>query len=224
MARKVMKSGGTRWACCNIGAKAPEEHGDHFQWGETEPEQDYTGDSYLYYSQNIGNDIQGTDYDVAHVKWQSGWLMPNRAQVDEMVANCTFEDTTLNEIPGRMYTGANGNRIFLPYTGWARGGAIHELEIGGVYWTSEVYDDRDAVYFSYDSNTWHPNGRTRSWARFDGLAVRPVHGRDLSAIAKLSVRGDNKDTGYTSLHGCHFNGKPTQKGIYIVNGKKTIVK
>ena len=146
---------GTRWACCNIGAKAPEEHGDHFQWGETEPEQDYTGDSYLYYSQNIGNDIQGTDYDVAHVKWQSGWLMPNRAQVDEMVANCTFEDTTLNEIPGRMYTGANGNRIFLPYTGWARGGAIHELEIGGVYWTSEVYDDRDAVYF-LTSSMRHP--------------------------------------------------------------------
>ena len=213
-----------KWACCNIGAKAPEEHGNYYQWGETEPEEEYTGASYLYYYQDIGSNIQGTDYDVAHVKWQGGWLMPNREQVDEMVANCTFENTTLNDVLGRLYTGANGNRIFLPYTGWAKDGSVHESELVGVYWTSEVYDGRDAVYYAYDSNTWHPDGRTRNWARFDGLVVRAIHGSDLSSITKLLVTVDNHDTGYTSLDGRHFNGKPTQKGVYIVNGKKIIVK
>ena len=29
---------GTKWATCNVGASRPEEYGDYFAWGETEPE------------------------------------------------------------------------------------------------------------------------------------------------------------------------------------------
>ena len=28
---------GTLWATCNVGANSPEEYGDYFAWGETEP-------------------------------------------------------------------------------------------------------------------------------------------------------------------------------------------
>ena len=28
---------GLKWASCNVGANAPEEYGDYFAWGETEP-------------------------------------------------------------------------------------------------------------------------------------------------------------------------------------------
>ena len=31
-----------RWATCNIGANRPEEFGDHFAWGETEPKDEYS--------------------------------------------------------------------------------------------------------------------------------------------------------------------------------------
>lgn len=32
---------GTLWATCNVGASRPEEYGDYFAWGETEPKTDY---------------------------------------------------------------------------------------------------------------------------------------------------------------------------------------
>ena len=32
---------GTLWATCNVGANAPEEYGDFFAWGETEPKDLY---------------------------------------------------------------------------------------------------------------------------------------------------------------------------------------
>ena len=32
---------GTLWATCNIGAASPEEYGDYFAWGETEPKATY---------------------------------------------------------------------------------------------------------------------------------------------------------------------------------------
>lgn len=32
---------GTLWATCNVGAESPEEYGDYFSWGETEPKEIY---------------------------------------------------------------------------------------------------------------------------------------------------------------------------------------
>ncbi|MBR4828363.1 MAG: hypothetical protein IKZ92_00985 [Muribaculaceae bacterium] len=37
---------GTLWATMNIGANAPEEFGDYFAWGETEPKDDYSWTTY----------------------------------------------------------------------------------------------------------------------------------------------------------------------------------
>ena len=32
---------GTLWATCNVGASKPEEYGNYFAWGETEPKDSY---------------------------------------------------------------------------------------------------------------------------------------------------------------------------------------
>ena len=39
---------GTLWATCNIGANAPEEYGDYFAWGETEPKDCYNWSTYKW--------------------------------------------------------------------------------------------------------------------------------------------------------------------------------
>lgn len=39
---------GTLWATCNVGATSPEEYGDYFAWGETEPKSDYSWSTYKY--------------------------------------------------------------------------------------------------------------------------------------------------------------------------------
>ena len=37
---------GTLWATCNVGATSPEEYGDYFAWGETEPKSTYDWSTY----------------------------------------------------------------------------------------------------------------------------------------------------------------------------------
>ena len=39
---------GTLWATCNVGATTPEEYGDYFAWGETEPKEVFTWDTYKW--------------------------------------------------------------------------------------------------------------------------------------------------------------------------------
>ena len=39
---------GLKWATCNVGAENPEDYGDYFAWGETEPKEDYTWATYKW--------------------------------------------------------------------------------------------------------------------------------------------------------------------------------
>ena len=98
---------GTKWACCNVGATQPEEYGGYYAWGETEEKEVYSEDTYKYYQNgsyvNIGSDISGTEYDVAHVNWGSDWVMPTHDEQMELLNNCTSEWTTLNGVNGRKF-------------------------------------------------------------------------------------------------------------------------
>lgn len=37
-----------KWATCNVGANSPEEYGDYFAWGETEPKSSYDFTTYKW--------------------------------------------------------------------------------------------------------------------------------------------------------------------------------
>ena len=37
-----------KWATCNVGASKPEEYGDYFAWGETEPKSTYNWSTYKW--------------------------------------------------------------------------------------------------------------------------------------------------------------------------------
>ena len=39
---------GTKWATCNVGASKPEEYGDYYAWGETEPKRKYSESTYRW--------------------------------------------------------------------------------------------------------------------------------------------------------------------------------
>jgi len=111
---------GTKWACCNVGATRPEEYGGNYAWGETEEKDHYDWDNYTHCDgseescHDLGRDIAGTKYDVAHVKWGGNWQMPSIDQVQELLDNCKSEWTHLNGVGGRKFTSKiNGNSIFL---------------------------------------------------------------------------------------------------------------
>ena len=86
---------GTLWAAYNVGAEAPEEYGDYFAWGETQPKNDYSWATYKYSVGDkyhltkycnvaeFGNEgfvdnlffLQPTD-DAATVNWGGNWRTP----------------------------------------------------------------------------------------------------------------------------------------------------
>lgn len=138
---------GTLWACCNVGASVPEEYGDYFAWGETEPKSYYQYSNYKLMTMIFGHDCEGCKYtiddnyvdacwynnkifigdnkteldledDAAYMNWGEGWRMPSDDQYYELLTRCTWTWTTENNVYGRKIVGPNGNSLFLPAAGY----------------------------------------------------------------------------------------------------------
>jgi hypothetical protein len=111
------------WASCNLGAENPEDSGNFYAWGETYPKNSYSASTYSYYDSNtatytnLGYNIGGTEYDAATVNLGSDWRMPTIIELEELINNCTWEWTQINNVNGYKVIGTNGNSIFLPAAG-----------------------------------------------------------------------------------------------------------
>lgn len=180
---------GTKWACCNVGADKPEAYGGYFAWGETQEKDMYNEVTYLYWTgvdidgdgyydqnsncQNLGNDISGTQYDVAHIKWGGSWVIPSFDQMEELANNCTHTWTSMNGVKGRKIIGPNGGTIFIPAAGGHWEGSVDRTDIEANYWSSAQYPSNPhsayRLYFNSSKLNWI------SWSsRDDGYPVRPV--------------------------------------------------
>lgn len=168
---------GTKWACCNVGASMPEAYGDYYAWGETQTKSTYDWSTYKYCNgtkescQNIGNDIAGTQYDVAHVRWGGSWVMPSYAQQQELFDNCAFEWKTNNGVKGMMVKGKNGGTIFLPAAGYRFHDKLFRDGSKGYFWLSSMVPSGSKVYFLDASSDMIGVGYTD---RLGGHPVRPV--------------------------------------------------
>lgn len=119
-----------KWASCNVGASNPEDLGGRYAWGEIVEKDSYTEENYslakpfktytndwerqvtLYEYQHL--DIMGTQYDIAHVKMGGYWRIPTKSECEELVNNCKVVETSLKGKRGYLFTGSNGNSIFIP--------------------------------------------------------------------------------------------------------------
>lgn len=183
---------GTLWATCNVGANSPEEYGGFYAWGETEEKSIYSDVTYSYSSgiddngdgiydrnisiQNIGDDITGTDYDVAHMKWGDSWQMPSKEQYMELSDNCSFEWIVKDWVVGMLIVGKNGNSIFLPAAGSFAEGSFDGESFAGYYWTSTNSTNGVdyAVPFQF-SKIMIGNGVIDSYfQRIHGYNIRPI--------------------------------------------------
>lgn len=162
------------WAECNVDADTPEEYGGYYAWGETVEKESYTEKDYTVVNEEgeflIPDQISGTEYDVAHVKWGGDWRIPTFAECQELVNKCTWVRGSQNGVNGWTVTGPNGNSIFLPSAGYKLDGLNYETS-NGSYWSGDrnVQSNGDAYYIVMGS-------RYRvdySWA-CGGQSVRPV--------------------------------------------------
>ena len=171
-----------KWATCNVGATSPEEYGDYFAWGETMTKETYTEDNCPTYgvskselqSQGI-IDSEGnltSQYDAAQTNWGGSWRMPTKAELEELLDECTWTWTKQNSVNGYKVTGPNGNSIFLPAAGYRSGSSLYGAGGYGDYWSSTPYDyyDYDAYFLGFGSS----NHVMRSNYRILGLSVRPI--------------------------------------------------
>ena len=167
---------GTKWACCNIGAKKPSDYGDYYAWGETEVKQSYWQNTYIYFQNgnyiDIGNDISSTQYDVATMKWGCSWVMPSLDQIKELLDNCPSEWTTLNGVNGRRFTGNNGGFIFLPAAGNRYYDSLSYDGSYGYYWCST--QTPSSSYGAYYLGLASSNALLYGSYRYHGFTVRPV--------------------------------------------------
>lgn len=168
---------GTKWACCNVDALTPDEYGGYYAWGETEEKINYDWDSYKYGRDwddcdYIGDDIAGTEYDVATVKWGDPWRIPSSEMFQELMDNCTCEWTSLNDVNGYLFTGSNGGRIFLP----AAGGCLYDEILldgkDGNYWASTLDPENSSQAFFLIFRS--PFVQLQYSPLFLGLSVRAV--------------------------------------------------
>ena len=184
---------GTLWAMCNVGANSPEEYGDYFAWGETEPKEDYYWDTYRFYD-TANNKLAMTKYctnsdngtvdnkteleiedDAATVNWGVEWQMPSIEQFKELINSeyTTTKWTTLNGVNGRMIVSmSNGNSIFLPAVGEHKLTNFVDAGSYGYYWSRSLGPNRstDAYYLSFHSSSIYTSYTRRDF----GYCVRPV--------------------------------------------------
>ena len=183
---------GTLWATTNVGANAPEEYGDYFAWGETEPKDYYDWSTYKWcmgsnttmtkYCDNSSYGYNGfvdnkteldPEDDAATAAWGAEWRMPSLEQMQELMDNCTTEWTTRNGVNGRLFTSnINGASLFLPAAGFRWGSSLRNAGAYGCCWSRTLYssDPYNAYNLNFRSGLVHWN----YFYRFSGQSVRAV--------------------------------------------------
>ena len=178
-----------KWATCNVGATKPEEYGDYFAWGETQPKNTYDWSTYKWcngsyntltkynnsssYGTVDNKTVLDLSDDAARANWGGSWRMPTKAEQDELREQCTWTWTTQNGVNGYKVTSKkNGNSIFLPAAGYRSGSSLNNAGGYGYYWSSSLYTDSPYgaydLYFNSDSVDWSGS------SRYYGQSVRPV--------------------------------------------------
>ncbi|MED9995719.1 MAG: hypothetical protein UFP03_02875 [Paludibacteraceae bacterium] len=178
-----------KWAIMNVGATSPEDYGDYFAWGETEPKEEYSWETYKWCDGEYDNltkycsrsDLGIVDNktklepedDAATVNWGDAWRMPTKEEQVELITECNWTLDTVNGVDGYTVTGPNGNSIFLPIPGYFSNTNIEDIGINGTYWSSEQKSDYSSyanvidMYNDGDISLF-PN------SRYYGLSIRPV--------------------------------------------------
>ena len=192
---------GVKWATCNLGAAKPEEYGDYYGWGCTEPYADYDMPDWVTYFEKLGvpdceeaeytdcgtdmdplrdyvspnnKSIAGTKWDAARQKLGGTWRMPTTEELQELMNTdyCDYTWTTENGVNGvKVMSKKNGNSIFLPAA------SSHQrwffAGTCGFYWSSSPRPGHSEQSYCINIASGFYDGQG-SEARCEGLPIRPV--------------------------------------------------
>ena len=179
MAIDLGLTSGTLWSSMNLGATDANSSGEYYSWGETEPKSTYSLSNYLYYHNALNSydwigdadgNITGTEYDPATQKWGETWMMPTKAQVKELLDECTWTYNSYRK--GYTVIGPSGKNIFLPAAGYSLDGAI--VTTLNAYLTGSTdIDDNSKITYLYTAKG-HDSRLITDNVRYYGCVIRPV--------------------------------------------------
>ena len=178
---------GTLWATCNIGANSPEQSGNYFAWGETEPKVYYGSDNYKWYENDritkycdystygynglVDNKlVLDIEDDAAYVNWGPSWRMPTFEQLQELIDFCTWTWINWNNVNGVLLYGPNGNTMFMPATGVIWESTFYP---NPSYWSCMNGSGAEAFH-AYDLLLYSDHMQLSTLNRFVGTPVRAV--------------------------------------------------
>ena len=181
---------GVKWATFNVGATKPEEYGDYFAWGETEPKELYDWSTYKWCDgsyntltkYNIDSEygvvdnkkiLESSD-DAATANWGGDWRMPSVDEWNELLSHCSLQWEERNGVSGvALVSVQNGNSLFLPAAGvYHYDNGLISQNTEGYYRTNSLDESRGTISlgFSYTGSiNWYANDRCF------GQPMRPVY-------------------------------------------------
>lgn len=156
---------GNLWATCNLGADSPEQPGDFYAWGETEPKTQFGWKTYkwsdddgvLIYKYSTSPDYGTPDQKITLDKDDEAtvallgedWRIPSKQDFNELLTkkNCTVKYCRLNGVGGFLFTSVRrdfeGNSIFFPLAGMNDYDAVRYAGQYGWYWANTLYQELD---------------------------------------------------------------------------------
>ena len=104
------------------------------------------------------------------------WRMPTEAEIEELVAGCTWTKETINDIPClRATSKANGKSIVVSVSGFMSGMTNDTRGTMTAFWASTLSSregDRGVAFFELGNETFSPE--VGYGLRFLGFPIRPV--------------------------------------------------
>lgn len=116
--------------------------------------------------------------DAATVNWGSGWRMPTKEEMEELLVRCTWTKTEMNGIKGYKVQSLvdlhTEKWIFLPFAGRRRGTSIEVVGSTFFIWTSTVDSTIPERAYLLNGATLPPRINSLV-SRATGCTIRPVH-------------------------------------------------
>lgn len=177
-----------KWANVNLGATAPEDYGNYYAWGETDPMTDIWS-TYKYGSNIISkyntNSSEGIvdnktvlepEDDAAHVKLGGKWRMPTIGEITELMSTRGNASYRWERKGGGLLITylVNNNSIYLPAAG-SRLGSSFASYSEFHYWSSSLYEKAPGNAWSMNSDPSHDTKMyLEPLSRLYGFSIRPV--------------------------------------------------
>lgn len=189
----------------------------------------------------------GYEYDGAYWSTYYNSNVTRVADANTVVYTATLSPdkslVTLNQVQDRIIKKgqavilkSSSESILLTKTSETGSGNFEDNCLSGFDWPTDVPADQGTIY------TMNVEHSTLGFYRFTGnklnahkafLAINKSSDAptriifdmgETTGIQDVELRNDNGFDGYFTIDGRHFNGSPTAPGIYIVNGRKIIIK